>query len=487
MTTVSQQRRFSAAGVVAFAGFVGVLIAAFSVIALVLLSITDPANSSAAGYLPLAWAAAGVLVVVTLVSVFFRRAQLDVAAGFPWIIGGLSFLASFVPWWAISGTNPDLGSLIYRGLKVPQGIVQFWDLSLVMLSVDCSRWGFNIYVDNNGCMQDASIYAPGMVWLQYIPFSIFSQANVPALGLGMMVVSSLVLVWLARQSSGLGQILLLIAAIGGPWLLLLERGNIDAAVFWSAAVAVLIIRRWSSLDRSAALWPWIMAAAVLWLMGAWKYYPFALGVMLLPVLRIRYGWTVLVGYAVATLVYVLATWQNLMFSSASNSAMVDYGDFVVLGRVPVVARMLGAQVGADQLQVGDGLMFALAALAALWGVGVGLHLRTSRPWTSMLAIAGASLYLVSILVSGFGYGYKSVFLLLAVPLVSSLVRNSQRLLAASSLGILLLTGVQSVVVWNTVMVTTAGISAAGFALGLSGTVLIRIVFSQRLEIAPAAD
>ena len=461
------------------------LLAAAAVIALVLLSITDPANTSAAGYLPLAWSAAGVLMLVALVSAVVRRIQFEVGAGFPWVIGAISFLASFIPWWAISGINPDLGVLIYRGLKVPQGIMQFWDLSLVMLSVDCSRWGFDIYLDNNGCMQDASIYAPGMAWLQYVPFSLFSQAHVAALGVAMIVISSLVLVWLARQSSGLGQVLLLIAAIGGPWLLLLERGNIDAVVLWAAVVAVLLVRRWSSLDPSAALWPWIVAAAILWLMGTWKYYPFALGIMLLPVLRIRHGWTVLAGYAVATLGYVIVTWQNLLFSSQSNSAMIDYGDFVVLGRVPVVARMLGTQLGTEQLQFGDVLFFVLAALAVLWGVGIGMLLRTYRPWRSMLAIAGASLYLVSILVAGFGYGYKAVFLLLAVPLISSLVAKRQRFFAASGFGVLLLIGVQSVVVWNTVMVTTAGTVAAGFALGLSGSILLRIIRAPRLAAAPA--
>ena len=461
------------------------LLAVAAVLALVLLSVTDPANTSAAGYLPLAWSAAGVLVLVALVSAFVRRIQFNVGTGFPWVIGVLSFLVSFVPWWAISGINPDLGVLIYRGLKVPQGIMQFWDLSLVMLSVDCSRWGFDIYIDNNGCMQDASIYAPGMVWLQYIPFTIFSQANVATLGVAMIVISSLVLVWLARQSSGLGQVLLLIAAIGGPWLLLLERGNIDAVVLWAAVVAVLLVRRWSSLNPSAALWPWIVAAALMWLMGTWKYYPFALGIMLLPVLRVRHGWTVLAGYAIATLGYVIVTWQNLLFSSQSNSAMIDYGDFVVLGRVPVVARMLGTQVGAEQLQFGDVLFFVLAALAVLWGVGIGMRLRTQRPWTSMLAIAGASLYLVSILVAGFGYGYKAVFLLLAVPVVSSLMARRERFLAASGFSVLLLIGVQSVVVWNTVMVTTAGIIAAGFALGLSGSVSLRIIRAPRLEAAHA--
>lgn len=485
MSTVPLKRRSSFGSVAAIAGIAGVWAAAGLAVLLVLLSITDPANTSAAGYLPLAWSAAAVLIAVGVTSVMVRRIDVRFGSGFPWLIGIASFAVSFLPWWGLAGANPDLGVLMYRGLKVPQGIMQFWDLSLVMLSVDCARWGFDIYVDNNGCMQDASIYAPGMIWLQYIPFSIFSQSNVAFLGVIVMLLSSLALVWLARQSAGIGQILLLLAAIGGPWLLLLERGNIDAVVLWAAVVAVVVTRRWSGLQPSAALWPWIVAAAVLWLMGTWKYYPFVLGVMLLPVLRLRNGWVVIAGYFVASVGYVVLTWQNLAFSSASNTAMIDYGDFVVLGRVPVVARMLGTEVGAENIQAGDLLIFALMAFALLWGIGIGLRNRIRRPWTAMLAIAGSSVYLVSVVLAGFGFGYKAVFLLLAVPVISRLVGSHTRLIAASALAVLLLIAVQSVVVWNTVMVTTAGIIAAGFALGLSLTILIRASWPRNRDIAPA--
>lgn len=452
---------------VAVVGAVGVIAAGGTALLLVLLSITDFDNSAAAGYLPLAWSAAAVLVSVLLVGLFVRRVDVTVIPGFPWLIGLLSFTVSFLPWWGLAGGNPDLGTLIYRGLKVPQGIMQFWDLSLVMQSVDCARWGFDIYINNNGCMQDASIYAPGMVWLQYVPFGLFSQSNVAFLGVMMIVISSLVLVWLARQSRGLGQIVLAIGAIGGPWLLLMERGNIDAVVLWSAAVVVLLVRRWD------ALWVWILAALLLWLMGTWKYYPFVMGAMLLPVLRLRHGWTVIAGYLIAAVGFVLVTWENFRFSAGSNSSMVDFGDFVVLGRIPVVARMLGSEVGASGWQAGDLLLLFLTIAAVAWGIGVGLMVRRVRTWTAMLAVSGSALYLASVLVSGFGYGYKATFLLLAVPIISALVASGIRIIAASSLAALLLIAVQSVVVWNTVMVTLAGLIAAGFALGLGGATLLR--------------
>lgn len=451
---------------VAVAGVAGTLIATAVALLWVLLSITDPANGSAAGYLPLAWAATATLLVVFLVALFVRRVEVNTGRGFPLLVGGLSFVASFVPWWGLAGANPDLGTLIYRGLRVPQGIVQFWDLSLVMLSVDCSRWGFDIYQDNNGCMQDASIYAPGMVWLQYVPGGVFSQTNVQVLGVGMIVISSLVLAWLARQATGIGRIVLLVAAVGGPWLLLLERGNIDAVVLWAAALVVLLVRRWNTLTV------WSMAAVIVWFMGTWKYYPFALGLMLIPVLRLHRGWVVLAGFAAATLAYLIATWENLLFSLGSNTDMIDYGDFVVLGRVPVVARMLGTNVEAGGWQFGDVLILAIAAFAVVAGFAIGRLANIKRPWFAMLAAGGSAMYLISVVVAGFGYGYKATFLLLAVPLLSRLPGSRMRIVAASGIAALMLIALQSVVVWNTVMVTTAGVIGAGFALGLAAAVIV---------------
>ena len=440
---------------------------------LVLLSIADPLNTAAQGYVHLGYVALAVLVAVLLTSVMVRRVQVSTSAGLPWAIGAVSFIASFVPWWGLAGGSTDLGVLIYRGLKVPQGIVQFWDLDLVMLSVDCARFGFDIYQDNNGCMQDASIYAPGMVWLRFVPFDVFSRSNVAFLGVAMIAISSVVLLWLTRQSRGLGRVVLLVAAVGAPWLLLLERGNIDAVVLWVVAAVVFVTRRWNTL------WMWSLAAAWIWVVGTWKYYPFVLGLMLLPALRLRHGWGVVVAFLAAAVGFVLATWQNFLFSLSSNTAMIDLGDFVVLGRVPIVARMLGSTVDASGIQWGDAVVFALTVAAVAWGFLVAWSTRAVRMDLGMLAVGGGALYLTSVAIAGFGYGYKAAFLLLVVPLVSLWPGSPRRIFAFAGLSIVVLLGVESVVVWNTVLATLAGLMAAGFGVGAGMGMIVRSLLRAR--------
>jgi hypothetical protein len=449
-------------------------------LARVLLSLTDPANTSAPGYLPLAYAATAVLVAVFGVGVFVRRADVAFSRYLPWVVGLVSAAVSLFPWWAVWTQRADLGAIVYRGLRVPQGPFQFWDIVLPLKSIDCASFGFDVYAENNGCLQDPSIYGPGVLWLQYVPFDLFSERYATGIGVVMMLVSSLVLLWLARNTTGLGQAVLLVAAVGGPWLLLLERGNLDALLLWTAAATVILVRRWPSL------WAWSLAAALIWLMGTWKYYPFAMGLMLVPALRLRRGWTVLVGYALATTAFMLVTWENFRFSQQSNSNMIDYGDFVVLGRVPVVARMLGTVVGAEGLQSGDLIFFALALAAVGWGAAVGWALRRRLVHPAMLGAAGSALFLASVVVAGFGYGYKATFLLLGVPLVAAVVRSRTSALVASSVVILALTGVTAVVVWNTVLATLAGVVVAGFVLGLSGVLLLRAIWPRQWTRRAAA-
>ena len=448
---------------------------ALASVTLVLFSVADPTNTTSQAFVHLGYVALAVLLAVLATSTLIRRARIATSGYLPWLVGLLSFLISFVPWWGLAGGNKDLGVLIYRGLKVPQGIVQFWDLDLVMLSVDCARFGFDIYQDNNGCMQDASIYGPGMAWVGLVPLQLFSQANVTFLGILMMVVSSVVLMWLARQASGLGRVVTLVAALGAPWLLLLERGNIDAVVLWVAAGIVLLTR------RRNVLWAWWLAAAAVWVVGTWKYYPFVLGLMLLPALRLRHGWTVVTGFLVASFGFVLLTWTNFQFSSSSNSAMVDFGDFVVLGRIPVVARMVGTELGGAGFQWGDLILLCLTIASGAWGFAIGRLAPKNRVDLGILAAGGAAVYLASVLVAGFGYGYKAVFLLLVLPLVSKWTGSRHRVLVVAGLAMVLLIGVQSVVVWNTVLVTLCGIVVAGFGVGAGLAMISRFLFLKRLQ------
>ena len=456
------------------------LIVAVAVIR-VLLSGTDPANTSAAGYLPLAYSAAVILLVVFVVSAFVRRLDLVLGRWLSWLVGAVSLLVGLGTYWALALGHSDLAATIYRGIRVPQGPYPFWDMTLVMQSIDCARVGVDVFQPNNGCLQDPAIYGPGMLWLRFVPFHLFGNRHTAALGVIVMLVSSLVLVWLARNSDGPGRLVLLVAAAAAPWQLLLERGNIDAVVLWVPCVVVLLVRRWNRP------WVWALGAALIWLVGTWKYYPFAMGLMLIPVIRLRRGWTVLAGYAIATIVFMALTWDNFRFSSQSNSSMIDYGDFVVLGRVPVVARMLGTVVGAGGIQLGDLVMFLMALAAIGWGVCAGLASRRTLVHPSMLGVAGSSVFLASVLVAGFGWGYKAAFLLLGVPLVAALTRSRRPVLVSSSVAVLALIAIQAVVVWNTVLATISGVVAASFVLGLSAALIGRSVMPARPTTASAAE
>lgn len=424
-----------------------------------------------------------VLLLAFALPLLIRRLRIGTSRWLPWLVGAVSATLSLAVWFLVASGRDAKAAALYEGLHIPKPpfVVQFWDLSLVMKSIDCASYGFDVYTAKNGCLQDVSIYGPGTLWLQYVPFGIFSEDSAPILGVVAIIISSLALVWLARVSSGRGRLLLLIAAIGSPWLLLLERGNFDAFVIWAAVLTVILARRWN------ALWSWLLAALVLWLMGTWKYYPFAMGLMLIPALRIRRGWIVLASFAVASAGFVLLTWDNFRLSASANSGMVDVRDFVVLGRIPLVARMIDAVPDGPMLQAGNLLVFALVGLAVLWGVVVGMSVARPRVHEAMLAIAGSSLFLISIVMSGFGYAYKAVFLLLLVPMLSRLGARRSRTVLYSSLVVLILVGICSVVVWNTTLATLAGVIAAAFAFGAAAAMLIRSLTPRETPVTSGDD
>ena len=104
----------------------------------------------------------------------------------------------------------------------------------------------------------------------------------------------------------------------------------------------------------------------------------------------------------------------------------------------------------------------------------------------MLAAAGSAVFLASVLVAGFGYAYKAAFLLLCVPLVAGLVYRIGRAYVFAGLTSLALIGVCSIVVWNTLLASLAGITAASFALGLSLMLMLwRSRGGKALVVTPA--
>lgn len=411
----------------------------------------------------LAMTAAVVLLLAFAIPAAFVKVDVRVARWWPWVVGGVSAFVALVGWGLVV-VSPAMGAAVYRALRLPQGSVQFWDLRLTLETVDCARWGFDVFQENNGCLADPSIYGPGITWWRF-GFGVLSEPNTALLGVLLIVVTSGALLWIARRSGGLAAVVLVIAAAGTPWQLMLERANIDAAILVIAVLAVLLTHRWDTY------WAWSLAAAGIWLAGTWKYYPFVLAVLLLPALRLRRGWVVLTGFAIATILFFVLTWNNVLLSLAASSGMADLGDYVVLGRIPVVARL------PEAWGFGGALFAGICAAAIAWGVFLGRIkqpiARSSRiPVWVLLAIAGSLLYLSSVALTGFAYGYKAAFLVLLIPGLR-LRPLLPRIAVWSTLVAMALLGISFVVVWNTVLATLAGVVAASLVLGQATCVLYR--------------
>lgn len=428
-----------------------------------------------------------VLLIVFLVPALVRPFDVSMRRVAPWVIGLVAVLPALIGFLVRSRVDDLYGIWVFGGMRVPlyEGVPYFWDATLILQSIDCSRVGVDVYAFNNGCLPDPALYGPGQLWLKYVPFDIFSAGNAPVLGVIGILLSGLAAVWLARQSSGRGQIALFAAVLGGSWILLLERGNVDMVLIWAAILVVVLVRRWPHL------WSWYLAAAIVWLMGTWKYYPFAMGVMLLPALRLRHGWTVVAGYAAAVIAWFAANWTTFEVTRSISATMPNLSDLVVLGRTGLVARMVGSDSVVTGVTWADGVLALLVLVALAWGLWWGWTAPRSwvtSPGAAMLAAAGGVLVLSTVFVVGFGYAYKAAFLLLCIPLVGrGLARAGSVRWYASSVNLILI-AVAVIAVWNTTMATVAGLVASAFATGSGGALLLRSAVlrsSARLDRSPA--
>ncbi len=106
--------------------------------------------------------AAAALTIVFLAALFARNVTIKLGRGFPWVVGGVSFAGAFVPWLFAALGRTDLAMGVYRGLQVPQGWVQFWDLSATLYQIDCAGQGFDVFDVSNGCTA-GFMYGPGIL------------------------------------------------------------------------------------------------------------------------------------------------------------------------------------------------------------------------------------------------------------------------------------------------------------------------------------
>lgn len=352
-------------------------------------------------------------------------------------------------------------SAIFQGSHVVTGVSNFGDLRVPLAWRECWADGIDVFTDLT-CVQGlvspppqtVMDYGPGVLWFAPITAT---QDMAPVLGIVMLAITSATIWWLSRQSLGRGQIALLISSLGASWLLLLERGNLDAVILWTAVLFAIAIQRTSSL------WPWALGAVGIWVLGTWKYYPFILGLALPPAIRLRRGWLVVGAFLLATATYSLLVLDRFFQAQAGNanrSASIGTG----LGRDLVARLIAGTETPPAWAVV---LASLLAVSAGVWGFATSRSTaRTPSLSSTVLATMGSLMVAVPLVISGFAHQYKIALLVLAVPLLSRMLNRDQPDVWRSSTFALIAATVALVGLWGSPFTWSLTILiAAGFSVG----------------------
>jgi hypothetical protein len=246
-------------------------------------------------------------------------------------------------------------------------------------------------------------------------------------------------------------------------------------------IAVIVIRWRNSLVT------WSVIATMIWVLGTWKFYPFALGIILIPVLFIRRGWVVLLGFATASAIFLLANSQSILTSSRGNSYALVIFDFPATGRLPIVARLMRDFTPDANPLIPNLLVGVLAVLAVTWGWFAARDLEFGERGIGMLAAGGSLVFLASTFVAGFGYAYKNAFLLLLIPLLSLAGRSKSTATVYSFLCMLALIVIALVTGYSILLASLASLLAASFGFGASMCFLLRRRLTPRSKDEALAE
>ena len=366
-----------------------------------------------------------------------------------------------------------LGFQVFQGLRVGTGPYGFGDAAVVLSWLDCWRVGIDPYsAAAEVCALSPANYGPAILWLTPLGLSVNATL---AVGVLIVLTSALAIGWLTRQSRGFGRVAIVLVSFSPAWILLLERANLDAVVISAGALLVFLVRRFRGLA------PWIAAACVIWVLGAWKFYPFAMIGAFTPVVRVRHGWSVIAGFLALCVLYLVAEHENVLLSLESNAGLSD-GTLGGFGRDIAAAFVTGEAQAATNWQWGDFLILATMTVAFVWGWVVVGECRLTQgkkglqqvPLTaeSMLAIGGAFAILIPVGASGFGWNYKAAFLILGIPLLARLTWRLDRPSFQAGVFIAVLSVAAMFVLSNALLASLAVLVSAGFVGGAASRPLL---------------
>ena len=400
-----------------------------------------------------------VLGLVALVPLLIRRLRISGPLWLPWVIGASSVAITVTLGVLMALDRQNEAWALYAALNLLRARDHFGDLVIVLEYLEC-----------DGC--SVLIYGPGLLWIDRLVPGQTQGSWAPFLGYALAVTLGLALVWLVRTSTGRALPIFILAAIGPSWLLLIDRGNLDGLVVVVAVLAVILLRRKPSIVL------FLLFGTLFWILGTWKYYPFALGLLLLPALHLRRGWSVVVLYAGAVVAFIAIAWSDVSQGSQENLGNVLTYDFPAFGSIPIIERMSIPSVE-NSGTVAAGLLTLMCIAALLWGIRFGQYIQARSPWIPLLGLAGTVMFFFSIGIAGFGFAYKAAFLLMAVPLLSLPRSGSPRFALYTSIVVLSLIGLTLIVGYSILLTSIAGLIASAVGIGSATTLTLKYLRNLR--------
>ena len=267
------------------------------------------------------------------------------------------------------------------------------------------------------CFPNPMNYGAGVLWLGRLGLFRITPQGVSWAG-PLVIVLFLASLAFVLTDAALWQTLYCAPLLFSPPIFLaLERANLDIAIFSLLVLAAVLEFRLRA--------PW--GYAVVLAAGALKYFPFAAGAAFLR--STRRGWTYFAGFCAAFALFVWITRGYIITAHQPDVWRLGWGYSVVFPLLPGILQTHGIAMRPWS----DSRMFVLLALAAALMLAAAWTWR--RPLRAFLGphrssrtlfLIGAILYAALFVTSG-NYEYRSVFILLLLPLLFRMSQPSRPL------------------------------------------------------------
>jgi hypothetical protein len=409
----------------------------------------------------------GLIIFATVIflGLIIRSIRMWAPRWLAWVAVAITVIFTLVAGYLFATSKLDVAFAFYGGFQVLRAEMLFSDTYWVLSWFDCDfcdRWQVN--------------YGPTVWLLDPLTFGQISAAWLMPIGIAMTLLAAASIWILARASTPLARWILVVAAISPAWLLAIDRANSDTLIFVACVIGLWFV------SRHPGLLSWSLFALGLWILGTIKFFPFAIGLVLLFALGIRRGWLVIVGFAAATTAFMIVAWDSYQNSSQwTTRADLLMGDFPYYARIFVsdqLAGLLGESSSGLWVWTGLSILLFLGAVLG-WGVNELPQSDHLRLFYGSAALAGGTAFAGKVLWAGFGFMYTGAFLLLIVPAFALSRSRQGSLRNGVAVTFALFTLIALFSAYNTTLATVCGLLVAGYGIGVGLNLIVRLLTSTQ--------